>query len=295
MNKNIHAELMLLWAMDQNNNPSQVWQYSEKFLEEDGDNNPWIDIKIPEWFHFNNYRRKPREIISVYGSKYHIDQQAQMKADVEAGNSQMWQWKYVNESTWQDSYLEQAQNFIWGDGYEYRRKPAPLPHEDLRVQWQEDQELPPPSVWQYELREGTGWVDLRRGREPRWFESRNYRRKPEVSVFIPEKHRESFEKWTKDQRDNPSQEWQHRPANSTGEWYPIDFLGIGWSQEVDYRRTPLLCFYAMCVGKNGEWHRSVSSASASPRFKETEAEFKARVAGLDLILVSPVSSVEIEQ
>jgi hypothetical protein len=100
---------------------------------------------------------------------------------------QVWQ-ATRKDGSWMD--LDAGQEPRWFESRDYRRKPEAeiqetglphtpvnegLPGDAAKREWLEDQRVP---QWQATRKDGT-WMDITPGTEPRWFESRRYRRKPQ--------------------------------------------------------------------------------------------------------------------
>ncbi len=185
MQKNIHAALMLLWAQDQNNNPSQVWQARR---DSSYDWRDFTGTQAPHWYETYQYRRKP-DAVGVCGSKHHIDAQQQWTDDQvkvkalydkfvnDKKDLPVWQFRSMGSSYWSDVDVQVRPS--WYPDYDYRRKPVPVPvfHAAGRAAWNTDAAS---SVWQYRKPDSKVWHDLDPGEQPKWFENRDYRKKPVV-------------------------------------------------------------------------------------------------------------------
>jgi hypothetical protein len=228
-----HAELKVQWVQDQRDNWTQVWQYKTKYQDE------WHDKASsfePLWDEDTQYRSKP--VVETQTEAQLNLEENSMNTDTKLMLAR------VMAITAMSKLIVTTDNL---DGLTEVMINPQHKHFHTFVQWMADQVKDPSRVWQATRKDGT-WMDLDAGQEPRFYESREYRPKPEEAETefdcviettedpgLP--GTEAAAMWQHDRGNVPPTPWQ--ATRKDGSWMDI---GINteprWFNSRRYRRKP---------------------------------------------------------
>jgi hypothetical protein len=238
---NKHLKLKLQWHFDQIANPEQVWQYKSEGQSD------WFSSSLgyePEWHESSEYRRKP--VVEAKTEAQLNSEENSMNTDVKLMLARL------AAITAMGKLIETSDNFVALSGIMENPQHK---HFSTLARWMADQVADPSQVWQATRKDGT-WMDLDQGQEPRFYESREYRRKPDLTEGPAEDLTEDLglpgaeaqPAWQHDRGNVPPTPWQ--ATRKDGSWMDI---GIDteprWFESRRYRRKPII---GVSTGNNVE-------------------------------------------